>query len=96
MSDLTTLAPAIEGMVTRVEAPATEALLPVQRRIQRAVAAILISCGSVTGLSGAEQDEFLDRVERGNANDESRRSLTFHAAVARVTSVDSEVYDYLT
>ena len=96
VTGLTTLAPDIEGMVTRLGAPATEALQPLQRQIQRAVAAILISRGSETGLSGAEQGAFLDRVERGNATAKDRRSPTFRAAVARVTSVDSEAFDNLT
>ena len=72
-------------MVTRLGAPATEALLPVQRQIQRAVAAILISRGSETGLFGAEQDALLDRVERVNATAEDRSSPTFRVAVARIT-----------
>ena len=93
---LTILAPDIEGVVTCLGAPVTETLLPVQRQIQRAVAAVLISRGSETGVSGAEQDAFLDRAEQGNVTAEDRRSPTFRAAGARVTSVDSEVFDYLT
>ena len=50
---------------------------------------------SETGLSGAEQDAFLVRVERGNATADDRRSPTFRAAVARVTSVDRGVFDFL-
>ena len=64
---LTSLAYDIKGMVTQLGAPATETLLSVPRQIKRAVAAILISSGSETVLSGAEQDALLDRVERGNA-----------------------------
>ena len=56
VTELTTPALDIEGMVTRLGAPANETHLPVQRQIQRAVAAILISRGSETVLSGAEQD----------------------------------------
>ena len=93
---LTSLASDIEGMVTQLGAPATETPLPLPRQIKRAVAEILISSGSETELSGAEQGAFLDRAERGNATAEDRRSLTFRAAVARVTSVDREVFDYLT
>jgi len=96
MSELTSLASAIEGMVMQLGAPATETLLPVQRQIKRAVAEILISSDSETGLSGAELDAFLVRVERGNATAEDRRSPIFRAAVARATSVDCEVFDYLT
>ena len=59
---LTSLASDIEGMETRLGAPATGTLLSVPRQIKRAVAGILISSGSETGLSGAEQDAFLDRV----------------------------------
>ena len=38
----------------------------------------------------------MDRAERGSATAEDRRYPTFRAAVARVTSVDSEVFYYLT
>mmetsp|Transcript_33736 Transcript_33736/g.76286 ORF Transcript_33736/g.76286 Transcript_33736/m.76286 type:complete len:108 (-) Transcript_33736:259-582(-) len=79
-------------MVTRLGAPAYETPLSVPSQIKRAVAEILISYGSETGLFGAE----LDRVERGNATAKDRMSPTFRAAVARVTSVDREVFDYLT
>ena len=40
VSELTTLTHDIESMVTRLGAPATETPLPVQRQIQRAVAAV--------------------------------------------------------
>ena len=80
-----------EGMVTQLGAPATETPLSVPRQIKRAMAAILISSGSETGLSGAEQDVLLDRVERGNVAAENRRSPTFRAAVTRATTVDREV-----
>ena len=94
--DLTSLASDIEGMVTQLGDPATETLLHVKSQIKRAVAKILISSGSESGLSGAEQGAFLDRFERGDATAEGRGSPTFRAAVARVKSVDREVFDYLT
>ena len=80
---LSALAPDIEGMMTRLRAPATETPLPVKRPIQRAVAAILISRGSETGLFGAEQDAFPDHVERGNATAEDRRSARLSNASRR-------------
>ena len=65
------------------------------RQFKRAVAAILISSGSETVLSGDGQDALVNRVEQCNGTAEDRGSSTARAAVERANLVYRGVFHYL-